>query len=265
MAIAGPNGGGKTTLVRIILGLERRAPARRSSSASPRTGSRDRRALGYLAQRSEVGGDAPATVREVVSAGRLASGRLVGTSSPRGPRARRRRDRPGRPRRRRGHPAADAVGWDAAARVHREGARRAPDAARARRADDGRRRGVAGVARGAAQRSPPRARRDDRLRLARVRRGRALRRAARARPAHDRLRRLARTTFRASGTTRVTSMLESEFMRLAFAAGRDRRRARAGGRASSSCSGGSRSSATASGTSPSPASRPASCSASRRC
>src|SRR5262249_59175903 len=31
-----------------------------------------------LAQRSEAGGDAPATVREVVSAGRLASGRLVG-------------------------------------------------------------------------------------------------------------------------------------------------------------------------------------------
>ncbi len=37
-----------------------------------------RRTLGYLAQRSELGGDAPATVREVVSAGRLAAGGLIG-------------------------------------------------------------------------------------------------------------------------------------------------------------------------------------------
>jgi zinc transport system ATP-binding protein len=34
--------------------------------------------LGYLAQRSAIGGDAPATVREVVSAGRLAAGGLLG-------------------------------------------------------------------------------------------------------------------------------------------------------------------------------------------
>ena len=37
-----------------------------------------RRTLGYLAQRSEIGGDAPTTVRELVSAGRLAAGGLIG-------------------------------------------------------------------------------------------------------------------------------------------------------------------------------------------
>jgi zinc transport system ATP-binding protein len=81
VAVAGPNGGGKTTLMRIVHGLERPTsgsallygePAHRFSG----------RALGYLAQRSQVGGDAPATVREVVSAGRLASGRLIGRLRP---------------------------------------------------------------------------------------------------------------------------------------------------------------------------------------
>ena len=48
------------------------------------------------------------------------------------------------------------------------------------------------------ERAPPRARGDDPLRLARVRRGRALRRAARARARADRLRRPAAATFPAS-------------------------------------------------------------------
>ena len=78
VAIAGPNGGGKTTLLRILLGLARPAagtallfgvPAHRFSRRAP---------LGYLAQRSRLGTDAPATVREVVSAGRLAAGGLLG-------------------------------------------------------------------------------------------------------------------------------------------------------------------------------------------
>jgi zinc transport system ATP-binding protein len=78
VAVAGPNGGGKTTLVRILLGLER--PTEGWALLYGETAHRfsRKRALGYLAQRSQVGGDAPATVREVVSAGRLASGRLVG-------------------------------------------------------------------------------------------------------------------------------------------------------------------------------------------
>src|SRR4029450_5399309 len=37
-----------------------------------------RSTLGYLAQRSQLGVDAPATVREVVTAGRLAPGGLLG-------------------------------------------------------------------------------------------------------------------------------------------------------------------------------------------
>jgi zinc transport system ATP-binding protein len=78
VAVAGPNGGGKTTLVRIVLGLER--PSRGSALlfGEPAHRFSRRRVLGYLAQRSTLGGDAPATVREVVSAGRLATGGLLG-------------------------------------------------------------------------------------------------------------------------------------------------------------------------------------------
>ena len=78
VAVAGPNGGGKTTLMRILLGLERPSAGSALLYEEPAHRFSHRRALGYLAQRSQVGGDAPATVREVVSAGRLASGRLVG-------------------------------------------------------------------------------------------------------------------------------------------------------------------------------------------
>jgi zinc transport system ATP-binding protein len=78
VAVAGPNGGGKTTLMRIVLGLERPSSGSALLYDEPAHRFSHRRALGYLAQRSQAGGDAPATVREVVSAGRLASGRLVG-------------------------------------------------------------------------------------------------------------------------------------------------------------------------------------------
>jgi zinc transport system ATP-binding protein len=78
VAVAGPNGGGKTTLVRLLLGLERPTSGTALLYGEPASRFSGRTALGYLAQRSEVGGDAPATVREVVSAGRLATGRLLG-------------------------------------------------------------------------------------------------------------------------------------------------------------------------------------------
>jgi zinc transport system ATP-binding protein len=78
VAIAGPNGGGKTTLVRIVLGLERPSAGRALLFGETAHRFSRRRTLGYLAQRSEVGSDAPATVREVVSAGRLAAGGLLG-------------------------------------------------------------------------------------------------------------------------------------------------------------------------------------------
>ena len=68
-------------------------------------------------------------------------------ASPR-PRDRLRRDRARRSRDQRRRSDANALGRDAAACVHRQGARRPTRPPRARRADDGGRRGVAGVARG---------------------------------------------------------------------------------------------------------------------
>jgi zinc transport system ATP-binding protein len=78
VAVAGPNGGGKTTLVRLVLGLERPSQGSALLFGEPAHRFSRRRTLGYLAQRTELGGDAPTTVREVVSAGRLAAGGLIG-------------------------------------------------------------------------------------------------------------------------------------------------------------------------------------------
>jgi zinc transport system ATP-binding protein len=69
LAIAGPNGGGKTTLVRLALGLEQPSSGRVEVFASHR---------GYLAQRAQSGIDAPLTVRELVTAGRAPRTRLLG-------------------------------------------------------------------------------------------------------------------------------------------------------------------------------------------
>jgi zinc transport system ATP-binding protein len=71
VALAGPNGGGKTTLIRIALGLERPRRGDALLFGQPAHSFNARRRLGYLAQRTTLGIDAPATVREIVSAGRL--------------------------------------------------------------------------------------------------------------------------------------------------------------------------------------------------
>lgn len=71
VGIAGPNGGGKTTLLRLALGLER--PGSGSVRLFGRApGARGGPRIGYLPQRAHLASATPVTVREIVSAGRLA-------------------------------------------------------------------------------------------------------------------------------------------------------------------------------------------------
>ena len=78
LAIAGPNGGGKTTLMRLVLGLERPSTGEARLFGEPAHAFSRRADLGYLAQRSQLTVDAPTTVREVVAAGSVARARLLG-------------------------------------------------------------------------------------------------------------------------------------------------------------------------------------------
>lgn len=78
VAIAGPNGGGKTTLVRLALGLLEPTQGETFLFGEPARRFSRRETLGYLAQRSRLATEAPATVREVVAAGRLAASGLLG-------------------------------------------------------------------------------------------------------------------------------------------------------------------------------------------
>jgi zinc transport system ATP-binding protein len=71
VAIAGPNGGGKTTLLRIVLGLEHPQTGSARLFGEPAVRVRGRGRIGYLAQRSQLAIESPVTVREVVAAGRV--------------------------------------------------------------------------------------------------------------------------------------------------------------------------------------------------
>jgi zinc transport system ATP-binding protein len=70
VGIAGPNGGGKTTLIRLIVGLERPLRGTVELFGGPPDGAHRRSRVGYLPQRAVLGLDAPITVRELVTAGR---------------------------------------------------------------------------------------------------------------------------------------------------------------------------------------------------
>ena len=77
VAVLGANGSGKSTLVRSILGLE---PLRRGSVAlfgTPLGHFHDWRRVGFVPQRTSATAGVPASVREVVTAGRLAHRRLL--------------------------------------------------------------------------------------------------------------------------------------------------------------------------------------------
>jgi zinc transport system ATP-binding protein len=78
VAIAGPNGGGKTTLLRIVLGLERPQTGTARLFGEPATRCTRRSRIGYLAQRAQLGIESPVTVREVVLAGRAPRHGLAG-------------------------------------------------------------------------------------------------------------------------------------------------------------------------------------------
>ena len=53
VAVAGPNGGGKTTLVRLMLGLERPSSGTIELFGAPLRPGRGDRRIGYLPQRAE--------------------------------------------------------------------------------------------------------------------------------------------------------------------------------------------------------------------
>ncbi|HKH31394.1 MAG TPA: metal ABC transporter ATP-binding protein [Gaiellaceae bacterium] len=81
VAIAGPNGGGKTTLVRVILGLEEPSSGEARLFGEPARRFSRRSTIGFLAQRTQLGLDAPATVREIVAAGRVPARGLIGRAT----------------------------------------------------------------------------------------------------------------------------------------------------------------------------------------
>lgn len=81
-AIIGPNGGGKTTLVRLLLGLEKPTSGTIRLFGSEQKRFKAWSRIGYVPQRSAlIDGTFPATVREVVGMGRYAQRGVFGFES----------------------------------------------------------------------------------------------------------------------------------------------------------------------------------------
>ncbi len=72
VALVGPNGSGKSTLVRILVGLLTPTSGTVRVFGEPPRRLSDRARLGYVPQRPHIAGALPATVDEIVAAGRLA-------------------------------------------------------------------------------------------------------------------------------------------------------------------------------------------------
>lgn len=72
VALVGPNGSGKSTLLRVLLGLLPPGRGQVALFGSRPERLRERWRLGYVPQRPALARDLPATVAEVVAAGRLA-------------------------------------------------------------------------------------------------------------------------------------------------------------------------------------------------
>lgn len=82
-ALIGPNGGGKTTLIRLLLGLEKPTSGEIRLFGKPQKAFKAWHRIGYVPQRvSLVDMQFPATVEEVVRMGRVARRGLFGRERP---------------------------------------------------------------------------------------------------------------------------------------------------------------------------------------
>ena len=77
VALMGANGSGKSTLVRAVLGQRPVSHGQVKLFGSPLADFREWRRIGYVPQRASAASGVPASVREIVTSGRLARRRLL--------------------------------------------------------------------------------------------------------------------------------------------------------------------------------------------